>query len=205
MVSRFYGQIEVTYLTAFKTISMRIRGAKTELEEAGLETDGMAESTATLRKEMQALTGVDIMLDDNTFKSTFQMMDELADKWSGLSDIAQASVIELMAGKRQGNIMSALLSNWDIAESTLQSSLTSDGSAEKELSRYQESMQYALDRLVATAQEFSNVALDDSFLISAIHSATALLELLTAIVDTLGLVPLIGASIGGIAIFKNLD
>ena len=48
MVSRFNGRIEVTNLTAFKTISMRIRGAKTELEEAGLETDGMAESTASL-------------------------------------------------------------------------------------------------------------------------------------------------------------
>ncbi len=46
-----------------KTISMRIRGAKTELEEAGESTEGMAESTATLRKEILALSGVDIMLD----------------------------------------------------------------------------------------------------------------------------------------------
>lgn len=61
MVSRFNGRIEVTNLTAFKTISMRIRGAKTELEEAGLETDGMAESTALLREELMALSGVDIM------------------------------------------------------------------------------------------------------------------------------------------------
>ena len=53
---------------AMKTISMRIRGAKTELEEAGLETDGMVESTAKLREEIMALSGVDIMLDKNTFK-----------------------------------------------------------------------------------------------------------------------------------------
>lgn len=50
--------------TAFKTISMRIRGATTELEEAGLETDGMAESTAKLREEIKALSGVDIMIND---------------------------------------------------------------------------------------------------------------------------------------------
>lgn len=50
--------------TAFKTISMRIRGAKTELEEAGLETDGMVESTAKLREEIKALSGVDIMIND---------------------------------------------------------------------------------------------------------------------------------------------
>ena len=50
-----------------KTISMRIRGATTELQEAGLETDGMAESTAKLREEIMALSGVDIMLNENSF------------------------------------------------------------------------------------------------------------------------------------------
>lgn len=49
--------------TAYKTISMRIRGAKTELEEANLETDGMVESTAKLREEIMSLSGVDIMKD----------------------------------------------------------------------------------------------------------------------------------------------
>ena len=59
----------------------------------------MAESTASLRQEMLALSGVDIMLNENTFKSTYQIMDELSQKWEGLSDIAQASITELVAGK----------------------------------------------------------------------------------------------------------
>ena len=80
-------------------MSMRIRGASTELQEAGLDTEGMAESTAKLRKEMIALSGVDIMQDENTFKSTYQIMDELADKWAGLTDIQQASVTELVSGR----------------------------------------------------------------------------------------------------------
>lgn len=79
---------------------MRIRGAKTELEEAGLETEGMVESTATLRKEIMALSGVDIMLDENTFRSTYDILGELADKWSTLTDIQQASLTELIAGRR---------------------------------------------------------------------------------------------------------
>lgn len=56
--------------TAFKTISMRIRGAKTELESAGLDADNMAESVSKLRDEIQGLAGVDIMKDESTFKST---------------------------------------------------------------------------------------------------------------------------------------
>ena len=85
--------------TAFKTISMRIRGATTELEEAGLETDGMVESTAKLQEEIKALSGVDIMLNDNEFKSTYQIMEELANKWQDLTDIQQASITELIAGR----------------------------------------------------------------------------------------------------------
>ena len=81
-----------------KTISMRIRGATTELEAAGESTEGMAESTAALRKEVMALAGVDIMQDENTFKSTYDILDELSTKWSDLTDIQQASLTELLAG-----------------------------------------------------------------------------------------------------------
>ena len=62
----------------------------------------MVESTAKLREEILALTGVDIMDGANSFKSTYAIMDELAQKWQDLTDIQQASVTELIAGKRQG-------------------------------------------------------------------------------------------------------
>lgn len=77
--------------TALKTISMRIRSAESDLQEAGLDTEGMVTSTAKLRKEVLALSGVDILKDKNTFKSTYQILDELANKWSDLTDIQQAN------------------------------------------------------------------------------------------------------------------
>ena len=86
--------------TAFKTLTMRIRGAETELQEAGLDADNMASSTAKLRAEILALSKVDIMKDENTFKSTYDILDELAKKWKDLTDIQQASITELIAGRR---------------------------------------------------------------------------------------------------------
>ena len=77
--------------TGLKTISMRIRSSKTEIESAGLDTEGMATSTAKLRKEIKALSGVDIMKNANEFKSTYDILDELAEKWSSLTDIQQAN------------------------------------------------------------------------------------------------------------------
>ena len=40
----------------------------------------------------------DIMKNANEFKSTYDILDELAEKWSSLTDIQQASVTELIAG-----------------------------------------------------------------------------------------------------------
>ena len=53
----------------------------------------MVESTAKLREEILALSGVDIMENNNTFKSTYAIMDELAKKWKDLTDIQQAKCL----------------------------------------------------------------------------------------------------------------
>lgn len=74
---------------------MRIRGADTELQQAGLDTEGMAESTAKLRQEVMALSGVDIMKNENEFKSTYDILDELSTKWANLTDIQQAKFLKL--------------------------------------------------------------------------------------------------------------
>ena len=58
---------ESNRLTALKTLSLRLRGAKVELQEAGEDVDGMAESTSQLQAKLKALTHgkVDIMLDED--------------------------------------------------------------------------------------------------------------------------------------------
>ena len=98
-------------MTALKTLTLRLRGAKTELEDAGLETDNMVESTSTLQKKLLALTGgkVDIMLDANTFKSSTEILREMSAAWANMTDIQRASTLELMGGKRQANILSAII------------------------------------------------------------------------------------------------
>ena len=57
----------------------------------GEDTSDMVDSTAKLREEILALTGVDIMDGANSFKSTYAIMDELAQKWQDLTDIQQAN------------------------------------------------------------------------------------------------------------------
>ena len=101
--------------------------------------------------------------------------------------------------------MSALMSNWNIAEDTMKQAAGADGSAEKELSNYQQSIQYSLDKMKATAQEFANVTLDSSWLKAGVDGAQTLLEILTKIMDVGNGIPAVLGAIGGVALFKNLD
>lgn len=182
---------------AFKTISMRIRGATTELEEAGLETDGMAESTAKLQAEIKALSGVDIMLDKNTFKSTYQIMDELSQKWKDLTDIQQASITELLAGKHQGNVMASLMENFDIARQALDVSMNSEGSAMQEHEKYMESIEAKVNQLKAAWEGLSNSFFDSGFIKGAIDGLTKFVGIIDTLISKFGTIPTLLAA-GGI-------
>lgn len=62
------------------------------VSDAGLETEGMATSTAKLQESLKQLAGVDILEDGGTaFKSTFQIMRELAGAWDNISDMNRAN------------------------------------------------------------------------------------------------------------------
>lgn len=183
---------------------MRIRGAKTELEEAGLETDGMAESTAKLREEITALSGIDIMKDANTFKSTYDIMDELAQKWQDLTDIQQASITELIAGKRQGNIVSSLMNNFDIARKALETSLNSEGSAMTEHGKWMESLEAKIQQFQAAWQKLSETTLDSDFLKGLVDTGTTLLSILDNIISDFGVInPLVATIAAGLSL-KNI-
>ena len=145
---------------ALKTLSMRLRGASSSLEAAGEDTDGMCNSVSKLREKIKGLAGVDIMLDEDTFKSTYQIMGEIADKWADMSDINRASLLETIAGKTRANQVSALLNNWTTASSALVDSLNSAGSALDENATYVDSIEGRIAQLKASYQKLSNDVID---------------------------------------------
>ena len=149
---------------ALKTLSMRLRGASSSLEAAGEDTDGMCNSVSKLREKIKGLAGVDIMLDEDTFKSTYQIMGEIADKWADMSDINRASLLETIAGKTRANQVSALLNNWTTASSALIDSLNSAGSALDENATYVDSIEGRIAQLKASYQKLSNDVIDSGLI-----------------------------------------
>ena len=78
------------------------------------------------------------------------------------------------------------MNNWSDAQKALQSSLNSQGSAEREEAHYEQSVQYRIDQLKASGQELAQNFLNADFLKGAIQSANTLLQILNSIVKTLG-------------------
>lgn len=201
--------------TMWKTVSMRIRGAKTELEEAGLEAEYMAESTAKLRDKILGLTnvdgtgGFDIMLDEETFKSTYDIMLGISEVWEKMSDIDQAALLELLAGKRQGNALAAAITNMSDAVKVMDVSMKAEGSAVAEHEKWMDSIQAKQQQFQAQYEVFANTLLSSDLIKGTFDVGTGLLGWLTSLVDTVGALPAAFAAVmpfmNKLNLFKTVD
>ena len=63
------------------------------VEDAGLETEGMANTTSQLQAKLKALTDgkVDIMVDADSFKNTTEILREMSQAWEDMTDKEQAN------------------------------------------------------------------------------------------------------------------
>jgi TP901 family phage tail tape measure protein len=171
--------------TALKTLTLRLRGSKTELEEMGEDVSDMATTTSQLQAKLLALTGgqVDIMLNETTFKNSTQILREMAAAWEDMNDIQRASALELMGGKRQANVLSALIQNFDTVESVIETSANSAGSALQENEKYLDSIQGKIDQFNNSLQSMWSNTLDSDMVKGFVALGTELVK----IIDKIGL------------------
>ena len=169
-----------------KTISMYLRASKTEAEEAGIETDGMADSVSKLRNEILKLSKVDIMADSKTYKSTYQILKELAGVWDELSDVTQANILEKLGGKRNANVVASIIENFDVAEKALLTSMDSLGSATTENEKYLESIEGRLNKLKVAFEELSESVISSDLVKGSVKFLTDITNGLNDIVKIFG-------------------
>ena len=191
--------------TTAKTISMFLRASKTEAEEAGIETEGMAESVSKLREEILSLSKVDIMLDDKNYKSTYQILKEISEVWDDISDVSQANILEKLGGKRNANVVASIIENFDVAEEALKTSLDSEGSALKENEKYLKSIEGHINKLKVAYEDLSQAVIDSDLVKIGVDSLTLLTSGAADLIKQFGtlqtIIPIIA---GGLSAFKNV-
>lgn len=188
--------------TVLKTVSMYLRAAKTDAESAGESTEGMANSVSELRDEILSLTGnkVDIQIDENTFKSTYQILRELSQIWPELSDISQANILELVGGKRNSNVIAALLENFSVAEKALQSSSSSAGSALEENEKVLDSIKGKIEIFKAAFEDLSNTIISSDLVKFVVDAGSKILDVLNSIIKVAKTLPTLT---GAFAAFRS--
>lgn len=86
---------------ALKVVSMRLRGMKGELEELGEDTDENVENLSKMQGQIFNLTGghTNIFDSNGEFKSTYDILNSIAEVWDDIGDTDQAELLETVAGK----------------------------------------------------------------------------------------------------------
>lgn len=200
---------------ALKVLSLRIRGAKTDLEQMGESTDDVAVSTSKLREQIKALTnvdgkgGFDILTKSGDFKSTYEIMEGIANVWKKMNDVDKASLLEQVASKNRANVVSGMLDNWKDAQDAAKTAAESAGSATKENETYLDSINGKISQFTAAFEKLSKDVLDSDLIKFFIELATHIANLAdeaVKLVDNFGLIPtaLTGISTGLVtSLIKN--
>lgn len=93
--------------TAFRTISMRIRGYDEETEEYIGNVEELTGKIADLTKTAKTPGGISLFTDETktTYKSTYEILREISSIYHDLTDKQQAALLETLAGKRGGQVL----------------------------------------------------------------------------------------------------
>ena len=167
---------------ALRTISMRIRGLNEETGEAD-------ETLGNIKNDISEFTNgkVSIMSDPNTYKGTFEVLQDIAKIQDELTDKQMANLSEKLFGKTRANIGLAILQNFDQAEKALQTMTNSAGNADAEMEIITNSLSYKLNALKETGTGiFQNLFQREDFG-EVVDGLTTILELFDALTEKLGL------------------
>lgn len=196
-----------------RTISLRLVGTKEaqqELSDLGEDVGDMITTTSKLRDTILSATaaatndgkGFDILDSNGNYKSTYEIMQGLADLYDEIvkkdKELGTNNlnlILETIAGKNRSNIAASILQNGDMLRSVYDDAQNSEGSAEKELNSYLDSIDGKIQQLQNRVQEFWYNAIDDSTVKTVVSVLTALVEGGTKLVDIFGTMPPIIASI----------
>ena len=181
--------------TGLRTIAARIRKTTTE------EDDGEAINEAKYEEMLGILTKHQVTLTDinGEYRSTYDVMKDIAGIWDRLTSMEKAAVTEALAGTRQQNIFSSVVTQFKDAENAMTSMTDSAGELEEAYGIYLDSIQAHVNQLKAAYDALARDFVDSSVAKGAIDALKTIVELLDALINNVGVLPTL---LGGIGIFE---
>lgn len=189
-----------------KTTSMRIRGYDEEVEAYTEELENLKGEIADLTKTAKTPGGISLFTDETkeTYKSTYKILEEISTIWNDLTDKNQAQLLEVLAGKRNGQALAALISNFKSAQESMDLMANSAGNAEKEMSVIMDSLDFKLNRLSETGTSVAQNLFKRDVMKTVVDGLTSVMNVIDSLTSKLGLFGSIGLGAGLFAGWKNV-
>ncbi len=184
--------------TGLRTIAARIRNTKADLDELG---ESM--TTAEYDDIIKQLTHLNVSLTDanGEYRSTYDIMKDIADKWKDLSSQEQASIANTLAGTRQQSVFYSIIEQFKEASGSMDAMSNSAGTLQDSYSTYMDSATAHINRFNAAYQELSSTMIDGKLITVATDLGTTILSIISGLQKVNILLPLI---ISSVASFKNV-
>lgn len=182
---------------ALRTILMNIRQIRGETEDGEL-IDG--ESIANASKALKEYAGISTMANGQLRRAS-DVLDDLAEKWEKLDTVAQSAISEALAGKRQSNVLMALMGDWEEVERAIADYANGAGSALEENEYYLNSWEAKSKQLSAAWTEFVSHLIDTGTITDALDTITTAIDFLDS--DMGRLVITTGALVKGVEALSN--
>ncbi len=178
-----------------------------ETESYTNNVEQLSGEIADLTKTASTPGGISLFTDaaKTEYKSTYQLLEEISEIYDQLSDKDQAGLLEVIAGKRQGQNVAAAINNFKAAKKAMETMSSSAGNAEAEMAVIMDSLDYKLNRLSETGVGIAQNLFQREDMKTIVDGLTQIGNVVDTVTGKLGLFGTIGV-IGGLTAFiKNLD
>lgn len=183
--------------TALRTISARLRKTTTDID------DGEAITEAKYQELIKILSDHRVSLLDvnDEFKSTYEILESIANVWSDMTSLEQSAVAEAISGTRQQVVFYSIIDHFQEASDAMEAMSDSAGSLEQSYDIYLNTAAAHIERLGIAWKTFSMDAVNSNFIKTVVDIGTGLLNVVDALQRMHLLIPTI---ITGVAAFKAL-
>ena len=141
-----------------KTISLRLRGMKGELQDIGEEYEDI-ESVSKIQTQIYNLTEghTNIFNDDGSFKDTYDILESISEVYDKLSDTNKADLTEIMFGKNRANQGVAIIQAFQSGQiqKAYQAAQNSAGSAQEEQNKWLDSIEAKTNQVKSSLESLS--------------------------------------------------
>lgn len=160
--------------TALRTISARIRKTKSDLDDLG---EVMTESQH--QAMIQALSDYNVSLVDinGEYRSTYDIMKDIAAQWNNMTSMEQAAIAELVSGTRQQVVFYSLVEHFDEATNAMNAMADSSETLSKSYEIYLGTTAAQLERFDIAWKTFSMDFVNSEMLKGIINVGTGLLNI----------------------------